>query len=62
MTSGITDQMRHALKLIKQGKTPKRAAEIAGVKRQSIYVSVHYKKLVEHMREQEKLALKGDAA
>lgn len=42
----ITDRMREALKLIKRGKSPQQAADLAGVKRQSIYASRAYKKLI----------------
>lgn len=39
----ITDRMREALKLLKRGHSPQQAADLAGVKRQSIYASSAYK-------------------
>lgn len=49
MGNQTTERMRTALKHIKRGKTPQQAADLAGVKRQSIYTSVAYKKLRDEM-------------
>lgn len=47
----ISKPMIRALKLIKGGKTPQQAADLAGVKRQSIYASSAYKKQCKELAE-----------
>ncbi len=56
MPTEITDRMREALALIKSGKSPQQAANLAGVKRQSIYASSAYKRVKEEMAKEKQHA------
>jgi len=62
MANQTTERMKDALAFIWRGRTPQQAADMAGVKRNSIYASKEYAELkIKMQKRRERLAAKCDA-